>query len=103
MNKKINFFIIFFIMLSNLVFGHNPEVIKIEKTKIKVQFDTGEPMFGARLIIESKDGKKIYTGFVKENGIFDYKDYLENGYKIIVNDGGDHSIEFIIPKESSKE
>lgn len=97
--KKISFLIVLFTLSTQLIFAHAPEVVEMEATKIKFQFDTGETMYGSRITVKTKDGKKLYTGFVSKDGIFDYKKYVKEAYKIIVDDG-EHFIEFTIPRNN---
>ncbi len=75
-------------------FAHNPEVLEQEGTVLLFQFDTGDPMYGAKLIVEDANGNELHHEFVKEDGLFDYGEYADSIHKIVVNDGGGHFIEF---------
>ncbi len=86
-------------LLPNAAYAHNAEAVQMEGTVVLFQFDTGDPMYGAKLIVQDADGNELHKEFVKEDGLFDYGEYLGKADKIIVTDGGGHLVEFVITDE----
>ncbi len=85
-----------FTMFPTASFAHNPEVVEKEGSLLLFQFDTGDTMYGAKLIVQDAEGNELHHEFVKEDGLFDYGEYVDDIHKIIVNDGGGHLVEFEI-------
>lgn len=99
MNRKVLSLIFIVLLLVTIPsFAHNAEYIEMKGTVVKFQYDNGDTMYGATLLIQDAEGNTLKSTFVKEDGLFDYGSYVGEASKIVVNDGGGHLVEFIIPE-----
>lgn len=64
-----------------------------EGTVFSVEYDDGEPVKNAVVLVYDKSGEQIHEGKTDEDGCFDYGQ-IDGAAKLVANDGNGHQAEF---------
>lgn len=92
--------VVLFCGLTPTALAHNASAVSLGGTYVQFSYSDGTLIKGAKIVVQDSNGETLGAGKTDSNGIYNYADYEGSAFKIIMNDGEGHMVEYTVPEQT---